>query len=45
MPFFISYYLSTLGYDIRTRADKGYDMKNDMTCYDMFIKYFNRGNN
>jgi len=25
------------------RADKWYDMK--MTCYDLFIIYFNRGNN
>jgi hypothetical protein len=30
--------------DIWTRADKGYDMKNDI-CYDMFIIYFNRENN
>jgi hypothetical protein len=47
MSFFISYPLSTrqpLGsrHDIWTRADKGYDMK--MTCYDVFIIYFNRGN-
>ena len=48
MSFFISYPLSTrqplLGsrHDIWPRADKGYDMK--MTCYDVFIIYFNRGN-
>jgi hypothetical protein len=48
MAFFISYPLSVLGHDISigsqddigTRADKEYDMKNDM-----FIIYFNRGNN
>jgi hypothetical protein len=28
--FFISYPFSALGHDIWTRADKGYDMKNDM---------------
>ena len=30
MAFFISYPFSALGHDIWTRADKGYDMKNDM---------------
>jgi hypothetical protein len=44
MAFFISYPLSTLLYTIyETGADKGYDMKK-MTCYDVFIIYFNRGN-
>jgi hypothetical protein len=30
MAFFISYSLSALGHDIWTRADKGYNIKNDM---------------
>ena len=52
MAFFISYPLSALGHDISPRAKgmifewgliKGMIWK--MTCYDMFIIYFNRGNN
>ena len=53
MAFFISYPLSALGHDISPRADrlegwyhergliKGMIWK--MTCYDLFIIYFNRG--
>jgi hypothetical protein len=55
MAFFISYPLSARGHDISPRADKVkgslYErglikgMIWTMTCYDMFIIFFNRGNN
>jgi hypothetical protein len=47
MAFVLSYTLSALGHDISPRADglKGWYMNEGMTCYDLFIIYFNRGNN